>query len=290
MSEDTQFAGYRLYGVTGALLSLVGLAVFSVYAVKLLLGTDGLPGIGEQGHYLAATGAAMIVALGMALRRAGRNIDAAKLLAVPVGVGFGLWALMRLLVAAYSPEMSTAAGPLLYVEVILFSVLSATFVLAQRNEKGAFRKNFMSLNKGVLSTYSYVFIWVSILMLSNGVAPAVLLIWEAMSPGATGLTGVAAPVMLTAFLLGPIIGAAVYPFTGMSRLMGLMHAPWLIAALVLYQQTNVGGVWQTPETIFDYWVYAALTTAILSLAIDILDVVRYAMGDKNPLWEVPSAT
>ena len=287
--SDTRFAGFRLYGVTGALLALGGLAIFSVYAAKLLLGTGGLPGISEQGHYLAASGAAMIVALGLALRRARQDVTAATLLAVPVGVGFALWSFIRLLVAAYSPEISAAAGPLLYVEVILFAAIAATFMLAARNEKGAFRRNFVALNKGVMATYSYVYAWVSVLMLSNMVAPGALLVWEAVSPGATGMTGIAAPFMFTVFWLGPIIGAVIYPYTGMSRLMGLIHAPWILAAFVLYQQANVNGVWQTPETIFDYWVYAALTTAVLSLIIDILDVVRYVLGDRKQLWDVPAA-
>jgi len=82
----------------------------------------------------------------------------------------------------------------------------------------------------------------------------------------------------------------IYPVTGMSRLMGLMHAPWILAALVLYQQAHQGGAWQTPETIFDYWVYVALTTAVLSLVIDALDVVRYLIGERKQLWDVPSAT
>ena len=288
--SDTQFAGYRLYGVTGGLLMLVGLALFFVYVAKLVGFSGGLEGVDELGQYLTATGAAMVATFGYALRRARHDVGAATAIAVPVGTGFALWALMRLLASAYSPEMMVAAGPLLYGEVILFSTLAAVFMLARFNEKGVFRRHFMNLNKGVMATYSYVFVWVSLLMLSNVVAPVALLTWEAVSPGATGLTGVAAPFMVTVFMLGPIIGAVIYPVTGMSRLMGLMHAPWILAALVLYQQAHQGGVWQTPETIFDYWVYAALTTAVLSLIIDALDVARYLLGERKQLWDVPTAT
>ncbi len=287
--NDTQFAAFRLYGLVGLALMLTGGALFGSYILSLLRGMPGVLEIGETGSYFVATGAAMVFAVGYLLRTVRHNLSAAQAVAVPIGTGFALWALARLLAAAYSPEVAATVGPLLYVETLLFATMAAVMMLSARNEKGVFRTQFMNLNKGVLATYSYVYAWVSVLMLSNMVAPAALLVWEAVSPGATGITGVAAPFMLTVFWLGPIIGAVLYPVTGMSRLMGLIHAPWYLAAWVLYQQAHVNGVWQTPETIFDYWVYAALTTAILSLIIDTLDVVRYTFGDRKKLWDVPSA-
>lgn len=287
--SDTQFAGFRLYGITGSLLMLVGLGLFLSYAVKLLFGTPGIPDVGEVGMYFAATGGAMVVAIGYALRRTRHDVTAAKALAVPVGTGFALWATMRLLAAAFSPEMAASAGPLLYVEVVFFSTASAVFFLSALNEKKAFRIHFMNLNRGVMATHNYVMVWLMMLTLSNGMVPLGLIIWEATSPGATGLTGTGAQIMFTAFLIGPVIGAALYPFTGMSRLMGLMHVPWMVAALVLYQYLQTDTGWRTAETWFDYWAYAGFATAATSLVVDILDVVRFMVGDRKHQWEVPSA-
>jgi len=286
MTDKTEiFAARKLYAVTGAGLFLAGLGLFLAYGFVMATGELLLPTLGHTAHYFIATGGAGIAAWGVALFLSRRHVAAAKTLAGATAFGFGLFALMRLAAAVGSPEMAASAGALLYVETVLFALLMAVFACARLNIKGAFIKNFMALNSGILSGPWYVLIWVSLLMLSNAVAPMGFLLAEALNPGSTGAFGPAAAVMTTAFLVGPFIGAIIYPYTGMSRLMGLMHAPWLIAVFVLYGAVSSPSGFMSPVTWFDTWLYAALATGIASLVIDALDVARYLIGQRRPVWK-----
>ena len=87
-----------------------------------------------------------------------------------------------------------------------------------------------------------------------------------------------AKIMLSATIIGFIIGAFLYNAQGMTKLMGLMHTPWLIAVYFLIRSLSTTSMDET----FGIWIRVALLLTSLSLILDIRDVVKYVMGDREP--------
>ena len=109
--------------------------------------------------------------------------------------------------------------------------------------------------------------WLGILMLINGVGPLFFLSEDV------------AVVTLVAMMAGGIAGGVLTQAQGFTKLLGLMHLPWIpmfvLQVLVLYQ-TN-------PEGSFKLWLIASAAVTFISLIIDILDVASYLRGNRTDL-------
>lgn len=83
--------------------------------------------------------------------------------------------------------------------------------------------------------------------------------------------------MAAAFVLGGMIMGWMHMKMGITRLMGLGHAPWLVPmALIfadLWSGTFSGG--------YHNWLIAAAIIGTACLLIDVIDVMRYLRGDRT---------
>lgn len=86
-----------------------------------------------------------------------------------------------------------------------------------------------------------------------------------------------AGVMLMCTILGFMIGVQLHKRKGMTRILGLMHLPWVFAVFFLVKAMITRGV----SDMYGLWMVVALVLTSVSLIIDIWDVVRYCSGEKD---------
>jgi hypothetical protein len=110
-------------------------------------------------------------------------------------------------------------------------------------------------------------IWVGLLILLNGIVPLAFL--ETLE----------ARVVLLAFMVGAMLQMALFGARGFVRLLGMGHlVVWLPMLLWLWGRLGEAG----GEGLFERWLLAVILADGLSLLIDAVDVVRYALGDRTP--------
>ena len=87
-----------------------------------------------------------------------------------------------------------------------------------------------------------------------------------------------AVVVLAAMMLGATIQAAIFKRKGFVRLLGVGHAPWIPMLVWIWSRSmdfDAGSA-------FFAWIVTLSLLNGLSLVIDGIDVVRYALGDRLP--------
>lgn len=110
-------------------------------------------------------------------------------------------------------------------------------------------------------------LWVGLLILANGVAPLFF------------LDSLEARVTLGAFALGAGIQMAIFRVRGFVRLLGVGHlVVWIPLLVWLAPRLAAAGV----DDPFGAWLAALTAVNGVSLLIDAVDVVRYALGDRRP--------
>ena len=106
-------------------------------------------------------------------------------------------------------------------------------------------RGVIRFHKGVLKSPLAVRLWLMLLVAANGVAP--LFFWDRCE---------ARIVLGTLMFSGALMMLLTWRF-GFTRLLGLGHLPW-----------------------FGMWVRAVMVLNAISLAIDVIDVIRYARGER----------
>jgi len=109
--------------------------------------------------------------------------------------------------------------------------------------------------------------WIALLVAVNGVAPLFFL---------PRLEAVAA---LATLLLAAVIQIAVFRRRGFVRLLGVGHFPWLV--LVPWIWVRMYEI--EPSQSLYLWMAALVAVDSLSLTIDVVDVARYALGERAPI-------
>jgi hypothetical protein len=109
--------------------------------------------------------------------------------------------------------------------------------------------------------------WLMILGISNMMIPLFL------------LRHIEAKIMFLATITGFMIGVFIHKRKGMTRILGLMHAPWLFAIFFLIKGLVTSGAFD----IYNLWMAIALVLTSLSLIIDIRDVTKYYSGHKESI-------
>ncbi len=109
-------------------------------------------------------------------------------------------------------------------------------------------------------------LWVGLLVLVN------------MGGGLFFIRTAEGQLALVCMMIAFIIMWGIYVKKGFVRLLGLGHLIAWTPLVVWYTQVvgNTAG-W------FQYWLISAITVNGLSLVIDFVDVVRYSLGDKQPM-------
>jgi len=110
-------------------------------------------------------------------------------------------------------------------------------------------------------------VWLLILIIFNGLFPLFY------------LNRIEAQFTLAALLIGMMIGMILFKIQGFTRLLGLMHILWIPLVLYLIIRWN-----QYPITEwFGIWIRGVVLLNIVSLVLDMTDVVKFIAGDRKPL-------
>jgi hypothetical protein len=115
-------------------------------------------------------------------------------------------------------------------------------------------------------------VWVSLLMALNMLFPLFF------------LTTLEAKVVLTTMMASAGLMTCIYAQKGFVRLLGLGHILWVPLIAWLLGRVDI---WN-PHTGFEQWVVSVIILNGLSLVIDLLDVVRYFEGDRQPTVTLPT--
>lgn len=119
--------------------------------------------------------------------------------------------------------------------------------------------------------------------------PAWLRVWIGVLLGVLGLAPaaftdqLAAVTVLVGFWLGVLSMLLLHGRFGYAQILGLAHVCWLPGLLLV----GLEAVPAVPLGGYDAWLQAALVCGITSLAFDVVDVVRFARGDRAPTVRVP---
>lgn len=128
----------------------------------------------------------------------------------------------------------------------------------------------MQFIRGILKLPIIWQIWVILLMAINGV-------WSVFF-----IDRPIAFAMFVSLLTGGIVGMILAQVHGFTKLLGLMHAPWVpvfaLQIVALYREAPSGN--------YAAWFYTSLTVTGISLIIDIYDVWLYVRGNRNNLLKV----
>ena len=130
---------------------------------------------------------------------------------------------------------------------------------------------FLGFFKGMRTLARPWLAWIALLILVNGVMPLVFV-------GSTE-----GRVVLVSFGLAALIQMAIFARAGFVRLLGLGHlVVWVPLLVWLWPRVQLAG----DGSLFGRWLTAVLVVDLISLLIDAVDVVRYALGDREPTMTV----
>lgn len=109
-------------------------------------------------------------------------------------------------------------------------------------------------------------VWLVVLMVVNLVFP--LFYYDRIE----------AQVTIIVFMMAALTGMVLFRIQGFTRLMGLMHFPWLFLLCYLWSRLDVIHA----DSSFGLWIRAVILLNGISLIIDMVDVIRYIAGDRSP--------
>lgn len=122
--------------------------------------------------------------------------------------------------------------------------------------------------RGIRSLHPLWQLWVMVLMALNCVGP--LVFFDRVEAIYTFMAG----------MLGGGIGMLLVSAQGFTRLLGVMHVPWI--PLVFYLWGRQEGV--DLHSSFGVWMAAVIVFNSVSLVIDAVDVIRFLRGERTPLY------
>ncbi len=131
---------------------------------------------------------------------------------------------------------------------------------------GRFIRAVIGFTKAALSMPFHWNVWLVLLLVVNMIAP--LLFIDTLE----------AKLTLAAFALGVTIQMLVFDSKGFVRLLGLGHTAWL--ALVPWMATRIGDA--ADGSTFQYWMMTLVAINGVSVLIDVVDVIRYSKGERDP--------
>ena len=124
---------------------------------------------------------------------------------------------------------------------------------------------FVKFNRGMLKMPIHWQIWLMLLITANVFAPLFF------------LHQVEAQVVLVTITISMTLMILLTARYGFSRIVGLGHVVWI--PLLAFLLARLGDI---PATdVFGVWIRALVVLNGISLVIDTVDVVRYAIGDRE---------
>jgi hypothetical protein len=116
----------RLCGITGGGLIVLGFTLLTVMLVFLGTGQSPIP-VDGVGHYFVAFTGSVLMAWGVSLLIASRDMEVARILAPANATGMALMAFYRLVIVLSSADVRAWIGFLPMGEALLFGGLAIAF-------------------------------------------------------------------------------------------------------------------------------------------------------------------
>jgi len=110
-------------------------------------------------------------------------------------------------------------------------------------------------------------IWLLVLMAANMAAPLFF------------LNHIEAQAAFIAINVGFFTGVYLYKQQGFTRLLGLMHWPWIFLLPSLWGRLDIISAGEP----FGIWMRGVLVLNSISLILDAIDVIKYAAGDRRSI-------
>jgi len=127
----------------------------------------------------------------------------------------------------------------------------------------------MTMQDAIAAQPQWVQIWLNVLGVCAFLLPAALLIWRA--------SRLAGAITVIASALAGIGVFWIFNQFGFVRLLGLPHIIlWLPVVIYLARQSRRPDMPTAPRAI----MYAVMAVMCVSLVFDVVDVARYALGDR----------
>ncbi len=126
---------------------------------------------------------------------------------------------------------------------------------------------FIKFNRGVLRLPILVRVWLMLLMAVNLLAP-ILYIQRSE-----------ARIVLLTFLASFLVMVLITGASGFTRLLGLGHVLWVPLLFFLFSRLDsipVGGSYSA-------WIRSVIALNSISLVLDLIDVVRFARGERSEI-------
>ncbi len=118
--------------------------------------------------------------------------------------------------------------------------------------------------RGMLRSRPHVLAWLMLLILANGIAPLVF------------LARLEAQVVFATFLLSIGLMTWLTARYGFSRILGLGHVLWVPMVIFLLVRANA-----LEMDAYGIWVGTVVVLNVISLMIDVRDVMQYVRGAKD---------
>jgi len=127
-------------------------------------------------------------------------------------------------------------------------------------------KSFIELNKKIFGMKFPWNLWVGMLAMIN------------MVGGLIFVQTIEGKLALICLIFGFLIMWLIFARKGFVRLLGLGHLIAWTPQIIFYIHSvgNTAGM-------FQYWIISVLIVNGISMVIDFVDVVRYSLGDKQPM-------
>ena len=93
-----------------------------------------------------------------------------------------------------------------------------------------------------------------------------------------------AQIVLVTAIVGLAVMAFIFGEMGFVRLMGIGHIGWYPLVYFLWMSLDFAPA----HSLFGYWLMTVIVLDSLSLFIDTVDVLRYAIGERTPYLRLPA--
>ncbi len=109
-------------------------------------------------------------------------------------------------------------------------------------------------------------IWLQVLMIVNMIIPLFL------------IGRIEAQFAVIAFIAAFFTGTLIYMAQGFTHLLGAMHWTWIPLIVFLFTRLDL----HPAEDIFGVWLRVLIALNIVSLILDVREVIRYVRGERKP--------
>ncbi len=126
---------------------------------------------------------------------------------------------------------------------------------------------FIKFNRGILQLPILVRVWLMLLMSVNLLAPIIY------------IQRSEARIVLLTFLASFLLMVLITGASGFTRLLGLGHVLWVPLLFFLFSRLDsipVGGSYSA-------WIRSVIALNSISLVLDLVDVVRFARGERSEI-------